>query len=154
MILIFIYTIFTYGIVYADPNSSKGFAEYDDVKAEEETKQMVQEQEKQQEEAIGKSTNNYLKDLKVEGYTISPSFDKQTVDYILEERINVDEITILAIPDDEKATVEGNGKIKLDANQKEFRIDVVAESRNSKNLYDLFRRARKGRREKSSNRKF
>lgn len=118
----------SYSLVYAIPDSSKGFAEYDEVKAEEENKEKEEEQKKEQETIIGKSTNNYLENLEVEGYELSPSFDKQTIDYVLEGEIKSKEITILATPSDERAKVEGSGKITLEANQKECRIDVIAES--------------------------
>lgn len=118
----------SYHLVYAAPDSSKGFAEYDDITAEEESQQKEEEQKREQETTIGKSNNNYLDNLEVEGYKLSPSFDKQTLEYVLEGEIKSKEITILAIPSDERARIEGSGKITLDTNQKECRIDVVAES--------------------------
>lgn len=112
--------------VYADPNSSKGFAEYDDETAQQENQEMVQEQE-QNFETI-KSTNNYLESLKVEGYKLVPEFDKQTLEYSLDKKVETNEITINAITSDSKAKVEGNGKIELQPEQNQCRIEVVAES--------------------------
>lgn len=125
--LVIIHFIYV-GMVYADPNSSKGFAEYDDIKAQEENQKVVEQQEKEQNELIGKSTNNYLENLQVEGYELSPQFDAQTVEYVLKDNIQGKEINIIATPSDEKATIEGSGKIKVDTSQKQFRIDVTAES--------------------------
>lgn len=128
IIFIIICGVFSCYTVYADPNSSKGFAEYDDVKAEEENKKILEEQEKEQEAMVGKSNDNYLKSLEVEGYKISPEFDKQTIDYVINETLKSDEINIIATPSNEKAKIEGAGKIKLEENQKQCRIDVTAES--------------------------
>ena len=97
--LVIIHFIYV-GMVYADPNSSKGFAEYDDIKAQEENQKVVEQQEKEQNELIGKSTNNYLENLQVEGYELSPQFDAQTVEYVLKDKILVKEINIIATPCD------------------------------------------------------
>ncbi len=112
--------------VYADPNSSKGFAEFDDEQAEQESQKMLEEQQKELKEAEGKSTNNYLDSLTVEGYELSPKFDKQTIEYKINGNVNDSEINIVATPSDSKAKVEGAGKVKVNGN--EFRIDVIAES--------------------------
>ena len=112
--------------VYADPNSSKGFAEYDDETAQQENQEMIQEQE-QNFETI-KSTNNYLESLEVEGYKLVPEFDKQTLEYSLDEKVETNEIIINAITSDPKAKVEGNGKVELQPEQNQCRIEVVAES--------------------------
>ena len=128
IIFIMIYSVFCCYTVYADPNSSKGFAEYDDVKAAEDNQKILEEQEKEQEEMVGKSTNNYLESLEVEGYEISPQFDKQTIEYLINEKLKSNEINIIATPSDAKATIEGAGKIKLEENQKQCRIDVIAET--------------------------
>ncbi len=114
--------------VYADPNSSKGFAEYDDTQAEKENQKMLEEQEKEVKATAGKSTNNYLESLTVEGYELSPKFDKQTVEYTLNTNITNNEINVIAIPSDTNATVKGAGKIKLQNGTNEIRIDVVAAS--------------------------
>ena len=75
-----------------------------------------------------KSNNNYLSSLSVEGYELSPEFDKQTLEYTLNKEIKESEINIKAIADDSKATVTGTGNIKINKNQNKFRIDVTAES--------------------------
>ncbi len=97
-------------IVYADPNRSKGFAEYSDEQASEETNKLVREQEK--ESPVGKSTNNYLESLEIEGYEITPNFDKQTLQYTVNGTVKSNQITIKAKADDEKAKVDGARKNK------------------------------------------
>ncbi len=131
LIILFIIMFVTVGLlnvskVYADPNSSKGFAEYDDAQAEQESQKMLEEQQKELQEAEGKSTNNYLESLKVEGYELSPDFDKQTIEYKIKGNVTSNEINIIATPSDSKAKVQGAGKVKVEGNS--FRIDVIAET--------------------------
>ena len=126
LISLMLFGLVTVNKVYADPNSSKGFAEYNDEQAEQESQKMLEEQQKELKEAEGKSSNNYLENLKVEGYELSPKFDKQTIEYTIENTVNSSEINIVATPSDSKAKVEGAGKVKVDKN--DFRIDVIAES--------------------------
>lgn len=112
--------------VSADPSSSKGFAEYDDTKAEQENEKKIEEQNNKFD--TEKSTNNYLEDLQVEGYVLSPEFDKQTLEYIIDKEITSNEINIKATASDSKATINGTGNIKLENNQNQCRIDVTSES--------------------------
>ena len=121
-------SLLSFNKVYADPNSSKGFAEYDDETAEEEYQEQIQQQEQQLSETVNKSTDNFLEDLQVEGYNITPQFDKQTLQYTIEEKIKTDSINIIAKSSDEKATISGAGVIKLIDGQNEYRVDVTAES--------------------------
>lgn len=115
-------------MVYAAPNNSRGFAEYDDETAEKENQRLLEEQRKEQEAVAGKSTDNYLENLQVEGYQISPQFDKQTLEYTIIEKLHTKEINIVATPSNEKAKIEGAGKIKLKDNPKQLEIKVTAET--------------------------
>ena len=102
------------------------FADFTDGDARNQTENMEQEQNKKFDTL--KSNNNYLSSLSVEGYELSPEFDKQTLEYTLNKEIKESEINIKAIADDSKATVTGTGNIKINKNQNKFRIDVTAES--------------------------
>lgn len=102
------------------------FADFTDGDARNQTEKMEQEQNKKFDTL--KSNNNYLSSLSVEGYELSPEFDKQTLEYTLNKEIKESEINIKAIADDSKATVTGTGNIKINKNQNKFRIDVTAES--------------------------
>lgn len=55
-------------------------------------------------------------------------FDKQTMEYTINGTLNTNEINIIATPSDENATVTGAGKINLNTDQNEIRIDVTAET--------------------------
>lgn len=112
--------------VYADPGSSKGFADFDDNEAEKETQNLIQQQEKQQEVLKGKSNNNYLESLEIEGYTLQPAFDKQIQEYTLIENIESNQLIVNAMQNDSKAKVSGAGKITLEG--EELRVDVTAEN--------------------------
>ena len=112
--------------VSADPSSSKGFAEYDDTKAQQESEKEIEEQNNKFN--TEKSTNNYLESLQVEGYEISPEFDKQTLEYTINKEITSNNINIKATTSDSKAKIEGMGNIKLEDKQNQCRIDVTSES--------------------------
>lgn len=103
-----------------------GFADYDDETAEKVTQNLLEEQKKREEEAVGKSTNNYLSDLRVEGFTLTPNFDKQTLEYYIET--DVESINIIAEKEDQRANVSGAGTVKLQDGENNIRIDVEAES--------------------------
>lgn len=103
--------------VYADPNSSKGFADYTDEQAAEDTNKLVEEQKKE-ESLVGKSTNNYLESLEIEGYEITPDFDKQTLEYTIKGDVESKEIIVKAKADDEKAKIDGTRKYKTRTRQK------------------------------------
>lgn len=124
---------------FADPGSSKGFADYDDTKAEQESEKVLEEQNKNFDSE--KSTNNYLEDLQVEGYKLSPEFDKQTLEYTINEEITSDKISIKATASDSKATIEGIGNVKIEENQNQCRIDVTSESGTVRTYIIKFKKA-------------
>lgn len=115
-----------YNSVSANPNSSRGFADYSDEDAEKENEKLVENQDEKFDTT--KSNNNYLESLKIEGYELTPEFDKQTVDYKIDKHITDSNVTITAKAFDDKAKISGIGNIKIEDNQSEFRIDVTAES--------------------------
>lgn len=123
----------------ADPGSSKGFADYDDTKAEQESEKVLEEQNKNFDSE--KSTNNYLEDLQVEGYKLSPEFDKQTLEYTINEEITSDEISIKATASDSKATIEGIGNVKIEEKQNQCRVDVTSESGTVRTYIIKFKKA-------------
>lgn len=116
--------------VFADPNSSKGFLSYneEDQKREVEELEKAKEQEKNSTQVEVKSTNNYLKNLEVTGYKITPEFDKQTINYEITNEVDEDYIEINAQVDDEKATISGTGKVALNSGENNLKIEVTSES--------------------------
>lgn len=141
ILLIFITTFLIANNCYAstDPGSSKGFAEYDDTKAQQESEKATEEQNNKFD--TEKSTNNYLENLQVEGYELSPKFDKQTLEYTIDKEIISNEINITATASDSKAKIEGIGNIELEDNQNKCRIDVTSESGTVRTYFIKIKRA-------------
>ena len=102
-----------------------GMADWDDKTADEDSKNLLQEQEKEHSEMENKSSNNYLESLKVEGHEFT--FNKQTINYDIGE-VEEKTINIEAILEDEKATVNGAGKVELKEGENDIRVDVISES--------------------------
>lgn len=125
MIMFSIISASTY--VLADPNSSHGFADFDENTAAEQANKELQDQETTEQEDQNKSSNNYLSNLKVKNLTLKPEFDKQTINYDLGST-ELGELEIEAIPEDSRATVNGTGKTKLEAGENDIKIEVTAEN--------------------------
>lgn len=114
-----------------DPNSSKGFATYDDQAAAEEAKETIEndiEHQAIENNVINKSNNNYLSSLQIEGYELVPSFSKEIMEYYLDKNIEANTINISAVPDDSRATITGTGEIELNSDKESCRVEVTAES--------------------------
>ena len=112
-------------------NTSKveaSFADFTDEQADKQAQEQIKEQEKQHNITEVKSSDNYLTNLQIDGYRLTPEFDKQTLEYTIDGDIKTDEININATPSNEKATINGAGIIKIDEENNEYRIDVTAEN--------------------------
>lgn len=79
-----------------------------------------------------KSTNNNLKGLSVEGYTLSPEFNKNTLEYTVNLESNVETITIHAEKEDGYASVSGTGEKEVQEGDNKFEIIVTSETGSSK----------------------
>lgn len=108
--------------------SYAGFADFDDETADKQAIEDLKEQERIDAENAGKSSNNYLKELSIKGYTLVPKFDKQVINYKIEQEVAENEIEIEAIPADERSTILGMGKVKLQSGENELKIEVEAEN--------------------------
>lgn len=118
--------IFILGIILFINNYVYGsFADYTDEDAEKDTQVLIREHEKNFDST--KSENNYLKSLSVSAGILSPNFDKQTVEYILKIKSNINEINIIANAEDERAKISGIGRININ-DISECKIEVSAES--------------------------
>jgi len=82
------------------------------------------------------SKNNYLKSLSVEGYNITPTFDKNKLEYDLELENGIESAVINASKEDATATVKGTGKVSLKEGVNTFEIVVTAQN-GSKRTYTL-----------------
>ena len=87
----------------------------------------------QQELEASYSKDNYLKNLKVDGYDLSPEFNKETLEYSLELENDIREIKISATANDSKSDIDGVGKHKLSEGENKITISVTAENGNVRN---------------------
>lgn len=78
------------------------------------------------------SSNNNLKSLSVNGYKLSPTFNKNTLEYNVELPANTNEITINASKEDSKAKINGIGKTKVSEGLNKLNIVVTAENGKTK----------------------
>ena len=122
MIVSILILIFSNNFIYAS------MADYTDEQADKELKQEQEDWQKEQEERINQLSNNYLKSLSIDKYSITSNFDKQIRDYEIEQEINDDYLQIKAESDDKKASVSGIGKVALNSGENNLKIDVIAEN--------------------------
>jgi hypothetical protein len=78
------------------------------------------------------SKNNYLSALNVEGYEISPKFDKNTLEYSLELDSTVEKINISASVEDRTASLIGIGEKELIEGENVIEIIVTAQNGNTR----------------------
>lgn len=78
------------------------------------------------------SKDNNLKGLSVEGYEISPAFDKDTLEYMVSVPDTVTQINIKATKSDNKARVTGTGIVDISEGVNKFDIVVTAENGSAK----------------------
>ena len=112
-------------------NTSKveaSFADFTDEEADKQAQEQIKQQEKEHNITEVKSSDNYLINLQIDGYKLTPEFDKQTLEYTIDGDIKTNEININATPSNEKATINGAGIVKIEENKNEYRIDVTAEN--------------------------
>ena len=81
-------------LVFSSNIIATSMVEFDDEMADEQANEELKQQEKEDQENAGKSSNNFLSELSVEGYKISPTFDKQTINYSIDGEITAKKINI------------------------------------------------------------
>lgn len=79
-----------------------------------------------------KSTNNNLKSLSLEGYTLSPTFNKNKLEYTVNLDSNVETIKINATKEDSYASISGIGEKQVQEGDNKFEITVTSETGSSK----------------------
>ena len=78
------------------------------------------------------NTNNYLTSLNIDGYEITPSFDKETLEYTVELNPGEEKININANVEDKTATVKGIGEISVSEGINTINVIVTAENGNER----------------------
>ena len=79
-----------------------------------------------------------LKNLEVSGYSLDPSFDMFTTEYVIAVDESVNQINVIATPDDSNATVQITGNTNLQNGRNEVKIDVTAENGQNKETYYIY----------------
>ena len=78
------------------------------------------------------SKDNYLKSLSIDGYSLTPSFNKDTTEYSLTVENDVRTIKVLATKNDTKASLSGTGEENLTEGLNKINVVVTAENGNTK----------------------
>lgn len=78
------------------------------------------------------STNNNLSEISLSEGTLSPEFNKETLDYTVVVGSNVEKITIGAATEDRYASFVGTGEHAISEGDNKFEIKVTAENGSSK----------------------
>lgn len=74
------------------------------------------------------SPNNKLSGLGVDGFAITPTFNRDTTSYDLIVDPSVSEITINAVPLSSTASISGTGTIQLQSGNNEIKVSVTAQN--------------------------
>ena len=74
------------------------------------------------------STDNTLKSLEVEGYNLSPEFNKNTTNYTVDLDSDVTRINVKAVANDSSAKISGIGEIEVKEGANTINVLVTAES--------------------------
>lgn len=75
-----------------------------------------------------KDTNNYLKALEVKGYTLSPAFNKETLEYSVNVPSTVNKVTLDAALESGYASLTGTGEFEVNEGVNTFEINVTSET--------------------------
>lgn len=78
------------------------------------------------------SSNNYLKSLGIDGFDITPSFDKEVSEYSIEVPNGTEKVTINAEKDNSYAKVSGDGEVSVTEGANKIEIKVTAENGNER----------------------
>ena len=76
------------------------------------------------------SSNNYLKSLEIEGYTID--FNKDTNEYSIEVPNGTEKVNIKTSLEDTKAKVSGDGEVSISEGTNKLEVKVTAENGNER----------------------
>lgn len=130
------------------PPNSSGKADFTSEEGEQQAKQYEEEKKNEEinenqstnstEEYSSKSSDNYLKNLIVENYSLDPKFDMLKNEYTiyLPNRENIETLSIITETNNNKAKVDGAGTVQIQKEQKIININVIAENGNL-NVYTI-----------------
>ncbi len=75
-----------------------------------------------------KDTNNDLASLSIEGFELTPAFDKDTLEYSVSVPTTTDKVVINASKDSSYSTISGTGEVAVNEGANVFEVKVVSET--------------------------
>lgn len=119
------------------PDSSAGLTDYDLLTKVQFTRSVeicVQERYTPQPIYINRtySDNNNLSGLSIDGYELTPGFDKDTLEYTIELIPGTERINVNTSLESDVASVRGNGEVEVTDGMNTITITVIAENGNEK----------------------
>ena len=78
------------------------------------------------------SKNNYLKSLSIDGYNLSPDFNKDTLEYNVTLNPGTETINITAVKEDNSASLRGDGTVSVSEGINTINVVVIAENGNER----------------------
>ena len=133
IVIILSYTTISFSERLVDipvPPNSSGYADFTEEEAAEQAKRYEESKKNTTADSlIGKSSDNYLKSLSVEGYDLTPEFNRQQDTYTIYVKDgSINSFNVFAEPDNETAKIEGIGNVTVSAEQRMINIKVTAEN--------------------------
>ena len=112
------------------PPNSSGYADFTEEEAAEQAKRYEESKKNTTADSlIGKSSDNYLKSLSVEGYNLTPEFNRQQDTYtIYVKDDSINSFNVFAEPDNDTAKIEDIGNVTVSTEQRIINIKVTAEN--------------------------
>ena len=78
------------------------------------------------------SKNNYLKSLDIEGYDLTPAFNRETLEYSVTLTPGTEKINVIATKEDTTARIKGSGEVDVTEGINTIEILVTAENGNER----------------------
>ena len=78
------------------------------------------------------SSNNYLEELSIDGFELSPEFDKETLEYTVEVPNDTEKVIINAKKEDSTASVSGAGEVSVSEGANKIEVKVTAQNGNER----------------------
>ena len=113
------------------PPNSSGYADFTEEEAAERARAYEESKNNlaTSNSIVGKSSDNYLKSLSIDGYELYPEFNRQEDTYtIYVEDDTVNTFNVSAEADNENAKIEGIGNITVSQEQRIINVRVIAEN--------------------------
>ena len=79
------------------------------------------------------SKNNYLSNLSIEGYELTPAFNKDTLEYSIVLDSTIESINVIATKEDSKASITGGGVVNVAEGENQINVVVTAQNGNVRN---------------------